>query len=77
MQLIFRFNRIAYCRVAGLYLQVAVEYRTGILRALLILIDTAYLAVSFIYPIKTGVPTAYGNVIANSKCWAKKLRQYS
>jgi len=72
MQLVLRFNRIAYCRVAGLYLQVAVKYRTGILRALLILIDTAYLAVSFIYPIKTSVPTAYGNVIAKLKMLGQK-----
>ena len=72
MQLVLRFNRIAYCRVAGLYLQVAVEYRTGILRALLKLIDTAYLAVSFIYPIKTSVPTAYGNVIAKLKMLGQK-----
>lgn len=72
MQLVLRFNRIAYCRVAGLYLQVAVEYRTGILRALLILIDTAYLAVSFIYPIKTSVPAAYGNVIAKLKMLGQK-----
>ena len=72
MQLILRFNRIAYCRVAGLYLQVAVEYRSGILRALLILVDTAYLAVSFIYSIKTGVPTAYGNVIAKLKMLGQK-----
>ena len=72
MQFILRFNRIAYCRVAGLYLQVAVEYRSGILRALLVLVYTAHLTVSFIHPINAGVPTADGNVVAELKMLGQK-----